>query len=148
MSARPSYRETYGYLPEPCVRLLESGPDGEELMLRVVARLGGQRVKIPARLTATSVIVQELGPADAERVWKIWRGGGASQGDMLVAVPRMTAAQNKARRAKVLSYDAAGVSVREIARRMAVTEQAVYGMLRKARSNGEMPTPQLDLFPA
>jgi len=149
MTDRPSYRETYGYLPEPCVRLLESGPDGEELMMRVIARLGGQRVKVPARLSSQTVIVRELGVSDAERLWKVWRAGAG--GEAVIVVPRMSAAANKARRARLLSLLASEVTVREAARRFGLTERAIYKMLARARELGEtadLAAPQLDLFPA
>ncbi|WP_374653098.1 helix-turn-helix domain-containing protein [Dongia sp.] len=150
MSGKPSYRETYGYLPEPCVRLIESGADGEELMLRVIARLGGTAIRIPVRLTSRSILVRELGDSDATRVWQIWRGKGAA-GEIEVDVPRMSAAQQKARRLKLLSLLAGGVTVREAARRYGVTERTIYLMQARARDLGEtslLPKPQLDLFPA
>lgn len=150
MSSKPSYREIYGYLPEPCVRLLESGPDGEELMMRVIARLGGTSVRIPVRLTGHSILVRELGDADAARVWQIWRGPGAA-GEIEIDVPRMSAAHQKARRVKLLALLASGCKVREAARRYGVTERTIYLMQARARELGEtklLPTPQLDLFPA
>lgn len=150
MTAKPSYRETYGYLPEPCVRMLESGPDGEELMLRVIARLGGTSVKIPVQLSGRSLLVRELGDADASRLWQIWRGDGAG-GEIEIDMPRMTATYQKVRRARLLSLIAAGVTVRESARRLSVTERTVYLMLARAKALGEtsyFPARQFDLFPS
>lgn len=150
MTAKPSYREIYGYLPEPCVRMLESGPDGEELMLRVIARLGGTSVKIPVQLSSRSLLVRELGDADASRLWQIWRGDGAG-GEIEIDMPRMSAAYHKARRARLLSLIAGGVTVRESARRLSVTERTVYLMLARAKAQDEtshVAVRQFDLFPA
>src|SRR5262249_13094334 len=127
LKARRSYIDLYGFLPEPCVRLLESGPDGEELMLRVIAKLGGSSVKIPVQLSPRAVLVQELGPDDAEAVWKIWRGDGAG-GEISVDFPRMTATQQKVRRIRLLALLASGCLMREAARRMGVTERTAYAM--------------------
>ncbi|SOE00643.1 hypothetical protein [Caenispirillum bisanense] len=139
-----SYRQTYGYLPEPCVRLLEGGD--EELMWRVVGRLGGNTVTVPVRLTAKCILVRELGQDDAARVWRIWRGDGAG-GEIEVTVPRMTHAALKVRRRRLLSLIEAGVTVRDAARRLGVTERTAYLDLARARRDGEIATPQLDLFP-
>jgi hypothetical protein len=150
VSDRPSYREIYGYLPAPCVLLLESGPDGEELMHRVIARLGGTTVRIPLRLTAKSLLVIHLGQDDAAQVWRIWRGKGAA-GEIEVDVPRMSAAQQKARRLKLLALLRTDVKVREAARRFGVTERTVYLMQKRSRELGEtnlIASNQLDLFPA
>lgn len=150
MNDRPSYREIYGYLPAPCVRLLESGPDGEELMHRVIARLGGTTVRIPLRLTAKSLLVIHLGSDDAAQVWRIWRGKGAA-GEIEVDVPRMSAAHQKARRLKLLALLKSGVKVREAALRYGVTERTIYLMQQRSRELGEMnliASNQLDLFPA
>lgn len=149
MAIRPTYRETYGYLPEPCVRLLESAADGEELMFRVIGRLGGTTVKIPVKLTANSLLVRELGAEDAERVWHIWRGQGAG-GEMEFDVPRMSATQHKLRRQRLRAMIDAGTTVREAARRYTVTERTIYMMLQRARELGEtsaVPSRQIDLFP-
>lgn len=150
MKARRSYIDVYGFLPEPCVRLLESGKGGEELMLRVIGRLGGSSVKIPVKLSANSVLVQELGPDDAEAVWKIWRGDGAG-GEISVDFPRMTATQQKIRRIRLLALLESGLIMREAARRMGVTERTAYAMKGRAIALGETEAdtpPQLDLFPA
>lgn len=147
MTAKPSYREVYGYLPEPCVRLLESGKDGEELMFRVVARLGGQRVKVPVRLNADCLLVRKLGSVDAQRVWDIWRGG--TGGEMVIAVPRMSQSIFKAQRARLLSFLESGDTVRDVAARFGLTERAIYKKLARAREMGETAaTRQLDLFPS
>jgi hypothetical protein len=147
---RPSYRELYGYLPAPCVRLLESGPDGEELMHRVISRLGGTTVRIPLRLTSRSLLVASLGSIDAEKVWRIWRGAGAG-GEIEVEFPRMSAAQQKTRRLKLLALLKSGVKVREAALRYGVTERTIYLMQQRSRELGEtnlIASDQLDLFPA
>lgn len=146
MKAKPSYREIYGNLPDPCVKLLESGPRGEELMLRVIGKAGGTCIRVPVELLATSVLVQELGRADAEAVWKIWRGASS----VTVYFPRMTAALHKARRAKLMAMLASGMKVRIAARRLGITERSVYAMKAKAEAldEADTPTPQLDMFPA
>lgn len=147
MTGKPSYRELYGYLPHPCVQLLESGKDGEELMLRVVAKLGGMRVRIPAKLRADHKLVKALGAREAARVAAIWRGRGA--GEIAVDVPRMTAAAQKARRQKLLSLIGAGVTVAAAAFRLGITERSAYYMLARSREVGEIPPdPQGDLFAA
>lgn len=140
-----SYRHIYGYLPEPCVRLLEGGD--EELMWRVVGRLGGGTVTVPVRLTAQSTLVRELGQDDAARVWRIWRGDGGAGGEIAVTVPRMTHAALRHRRQRLLSLIDGGVTVREAARRLGVTERTVYLDLARARRDGEAASPQMDLFP-
>jgi hypothetical protein len=149
VNPRPSYRTTYGYLPEPCVRLLESGPDGEELMLRVISKLGGSSVRIPVNLSPRSILVKELGTADAAAVWRVYRGRGAT-GEIEVDFPRMSAAHQKARRARLLALLASGATIRAAARRLGVTERTVYAMKAKAEALGEVEgeAPQLDLFPA
>jgi hypothetical protein len=150
MTAKPSYREIYGYLPEPCVRILESGEDGEELMLRVVGRIGGTTVKIPVQLSSRSLLVRELGAGDAGRLWQIWRGDGAG-GEIEIDIPRMSAAHHKIRRARLLSELEAGTKVREAAKRFGVSERTIYLMKATAKANGEtstLPRRQLDLFPA
>lgn len=149
-NARPSYRQTYGYLPEPCVRLLESGPDGEELMLRVIGRLGGATVRIPVKLTTSTILVRALGDADAARVWQVWRGQGFT-GEVEVDVPRMSAAYNKARRARLLALIDSGVTVQAAALRYGVTERTIYNMLARAKALGETfasSSRQMDMFPA
>lgn len=134
------------------MRLLESGKHGEELMLRVIGRLGGSTVKIPVKLSASSILVEELGPDDAEAVWKIWRGDGGAGGEISVDFPRMTAAQQKVRRIRLLALLATDrMTMREAARRMGVTERTAYAMKAKAILLGEAKDdtpPQLDLFPA
>jgi hypothetical protein len=145
--ARPTYRDTYGYLPVVCVRLLESGNDGEELMARVVARLGGVTVRVPVKLSAAHRLVEALGPIDAERVWRVWRGEGAA-GEIRIDVPRMTAAQTRARDRRLLSLVTGGVTVSEAARRFGLTERGAYLALSRAREAGlGEPPRQLDLFP-
>ncbi len=133
---RPSYREIYGYLPDACIRILESAEDGEELMLRVIARLAGQTVRVPVQLRSYSLIVRELGEADALRVWRVWRGKGTA-GEIDIYIPKMTTASHKARRLKLLSLLADGLKVREAAARMKVSDRTIYLMLRKARELGE-----------
>lgn len=150
MTDKPSYRQIYGYLPDACVRLIESGPDGEELMHRVIARLGGTSVRLPLRLSGHSLLERELGDADAGKVWRIWRGPGAA-GEIKIDVPRMSAAHQKGRRLKLLALLASGVKVRDAARRCGVTERTIYLMQARARELGEtqlLPASQLDLFPA
>jgi DNA-binding CsgD family transcriptional regulator len=150
LKGQPSYIETYGFLPEPCVRLLESGPDGEELMLRVIAKIGGGYVRIPVQLTPGCDLVTDLGAADAEAVWRVWRGKG-SLGEIRVHFPRMSVAHQKARRGRLLALLAAGVTVREAARRLNVTERTAYAMKARADFLGETAggvRRQLDLFPS
>jgi len=63
----------------------------------------------------------------------------------------MTATQQKIRRIRLLALIAAGVIMRDAARRMGVTERTAYAMKAKAIALGECgddTPPQLDLFPA
>ncbi|WP_413207989.1 hypothetical protein [Rhodospirillum sp. A1_3_36] len=144
----PSYREQYGNLPDVCVRLLEGG--GEELMLRVVAKLKGTHVPIPVTLSVHHKLVQILGDKDAAAVHRIFRGPdgpAAAKGDFRIFVPSMFLAMQKVRRARILSLLNGGAKVWQVALRLSVSEKTIYNEIRRAKSRGEtVASPQMDLF--
>jgi hypothetical protein len=145
---RPSYREQYGNLPDVCVKLLEGG--GEELMLRVVAKLKGTDVIIPVTLSTHCKLVHILGDKDAAAVHRIFRGPdgpAAAKGDFKIYVPSMFLAIRKMRRARILSLLAGGAPVWQVALRIDVSEKTIYNEIRRAKSRGEtVADPQMDLF--
>jgi Helix-turn-helix domain len=141
--ANPSYREAYDYLPDACVQLLESAPDGEALMHRVVDALGGQVITIPTKLFPGCKLSRILGENDAARVWKVWRGKGTA-GEIKFYMPAMATAKRKQSRLKLLQFLSGGVTVSQAAASLGLSQRTIHKMLRKARELGERaPSPNL-----
>ncbi len=138
-----SPRERWGYLPAPMMRLLEATGD-EDLMLRVVARAGGRRMRVPTKLSARNQLTEALGPDDAARVWQVF----VAEHETWLTVPRMTSALAQARAHRLLSLIDGGCTVHEAARRCGLTERGAYLALARIRANGVRATAQLDLVPA
>jgi len=129
MSAAPTIRDRFGYLPVDATLILESV--GEHAMFAIITRAGGQRVSIPPRTRFPSdhPIVQAVGEELAEVV----RAQFASKHQLHVNVPVLRAARAKCRDAVMASMRAKGARVSVIAREFGVTERTVYAALRRHR---------------
>lgn len=112
---------------------------GVEAALRLVARCGGTRQRIPAEPERSACqLVQALGPAAARRLLSRYHPGGH------IDVPVMSSWLAELRRRRVLELKGAGRPISEIARTLGLTERGVYKIL--ARDPLGIDAAQLDLF--
>lgn len=136
--AAPSYRERYGYLPAVATMLVETV--GDDLMLRVVASLGGVRISVGPRFMETSELPALIGQHAAQMIYD-----RARRDELLhLDIPRMTRTLELRRHERVLRLRAQGVTIAEIATVLGMTERNIYYVLAADRAT---PDPRQIPFP-
>ncbi len=132
-------REKYGYLPAVLVTVLEAA--GEDVMLRLVATLGGNRVYVASEPRLGSKLADAVG-LDAARKIQI---ALADMHIMHFDVPTMAGRLALIRTERILALRHEGLKVADIARSVGMTERGVYMAL--ARSRDDAPDErQISLF--
>ena len=123
-----SYRERYGYLPAVATLLAETV--GDDIMLRVVAALGGVRISVGPRFMTTSELPALIGQHAAQMVHDRARRDGLLHLD----IPRMGRTLELRRHDRVLRLRAQGITIAEIAVILGMTERNVYYVLAADRA--------------
>jgi hypothetical protein len=126
--ADPSYRDRFGYLPAVLVMLIETV--GEDVMLRIVADLGGTRISVGPNSFAASHLQSLLGPQVAGAIFERARIDGLLRLD----IPRMGRTLELRRHLRILRLRAEGTKIAEIARILGMTERNVYYVLASDRA--------------
>jgi hypothetical protein len=126
--ADPSYRDRFGYLPAPLVMLIETV--GEDVMLKIVATLGGTRLSLGPHSRRKSPLLYVVGGHAIGLIFE----RAAQDGLLRIDIPRMGRTLEMLRHIRVLRLRAEGTKIADIALALGMTERNIYYILAEDRA--------------